>query len=109
MRIIDLIDNQVRSLRKRQVIELFRSARIGRARTGAFGPTSPTTSSPSAMSCPRETAPKSRRPTRLNGSTPIAQERLINWGYAVCDAGMRKHVVTTASAPAGFPYPAAGV
>jgi NTE family protein len=37
------------------------------------------------------------------------QERSINWGYAVCDAGMRKHVVPDASPPLGFPYEAAGV
>jgi NTE family protein len=39
----------------------------------------------------------------------VLQERLINWGYAVCDAAMRRHVVPHAVAPAGFPYPASGV
>jgi hypothetical protein len=31
-----------------------------------------------------------------------------NWGYAICDAAMRTHVVTGAPAPT-FPYPASGV
>jgi len=37
------------------------------------------------------------------------QERLINWGYAVCDAALRKHVDSRIDKPVGFPYPAAGV
>ena len=36
-------------------------------------------------------------------------ERLINWGYALCDAGMRTWVDETLPPPANFPYPAAGV
>jgi NTE family protein len=39
----------------------------------------------------------------------MVQERLINWGYAVCDAAMRRWVDTTLSAPTGLPYPASGV
>jgi NTE family protein len=46
------------------------------------------------------------RLARLDGDV---QERLINWGYAACDAGMRAHVDQTLAAPAGYPYPAAGV
>jgi NTE family protein len=37
------------------------------------------------------------------------QERLINWGFAVCDAALRRHVDASLPAPAGFPYPAAGI
>jgi NTE family protein len=37
------------------------------------------------------------------------QERLINWGYAICDAAMRRWVDTSLPAPGGFPYPSAGV
>ena len=37
------------------------------------------------------------------------QDRVINWGYAACDAALRKHVDTSLPAPGGFPYPAAGV
>jgi NTE family protein len=47
--------------------------------------------------------------TRLKRLDSAAQERLINWGYAVSDAAMRAHVVTGAPAPAGFPYPATGI
>jgi NTE family protein len=37
------------------------------------------------------------------------QERLINWGYAISDAAMRRWVDPQAQPPAGFPYPAAGL
>ena len=30
-------------------------------------------------------------PTRLKRLDATTQERLINWGYAVCDAALRKH------------------
>ena len=48
-------------------------------------------------------------PTRLNSIPADLQERLINWGYAVCDAAMRKHVGQDLPAPSGFPYPRVGV
>jgi NTE family protein len=50
-----------------------------------------------------------RLPTRLKAVEATQQEQLINWGYAVCDAAMRAHVVPGLPAPANFPYPAAGV
>jgi NTE family protein len=39
----------------------------------------------------------------------VLQERLINWGYAVCDAAIRRHLEPAIAPPAGFPYPASGV
>ena len=33
------------------------------------------------------------------------QERLINWGYAMCDTAMRRWVDAGAPAPGAFPYP----
>jgi hypothetical protein len=47
--------------------------------------------------------------TRLKRLSSLDQERLINWGYAVCDAATRKHVDPTLPTPVGFPYQAAGV
>jgi hypothetical protein len=48
-------------------------------------------------------------PTRLKGMDATLQERLINWGYAVWDAALRRHVDATMPAPGVFPYPHAGV
>src|SRR5262249_24491414 len=39
----------------------------------------------------------------------LRQERLINWGYAACDAAMRAHIDPGARRPAAFPFPEAGV
>jgi NTE family protein len=47
-------------------------------------------------------------PTRLKRLDDDRQERLINWGYAVCDAALRKHVAPGLAKPAGFPYPRVG-
>jgi hypothetical protein len=61
---------------------------------------------PSLVSCPfAATQQLASVPTRLASMEPDVQERLINWGYAICDAAMRKHVVTAAAAPQAFPYP----
>jgi NTE family protein len=45
-------------------------------------------------------------PTRLKRLDDATQERLINWGYAVCDGALRKHVDPALAAPLRFPYPA---
>lgn len=47
--------------------------------------------------------------TRLKRLDAIVQERIINWGYAVCDAAMRKWVDQALPPPPGFPFPATGI
>ena len=37
------------------------------------------------------------------------QERLINWGYAVCDAALRAYVDHDLPRPTGLPYPGTGI
>ena len=62
------------------------------------------------LPCPIDkTMVLARIPTRLKALSDSDQMRLINWGYAVCDAAMRKHVDPALPAPADFPYPAEGV
>ena len=43
--------------------------------------------------------------TGLQALNNELQEKLINWGYAVCDAAMPKYVSTASVRPKGFPYP----
>jgi len=109
LRINDIIDNQVRSLRARQVIGAFEAGeRAGtywgiRTHIADYGVGD-------ALPCPdTQTLALAETPTRLKRIDAVLQERLINWGYAVCDAAMRKHVELTATPPAAFPYPAAKV
>jgi len=108
-RILDVVDNQVRSLRKRQVIDAFKQG----ARKGAYWGTRTDILDyglQSALPCPfTETMDLARIPTRLKAIEAKQQEQLINWGYAVCDAAMRAHVDSTLPAPVDFPYPGSGV
>ena len=113
-RILNLVDNQVRSLRKRQLISSYKaSERDADHRKGAYwGIRSDITNYglPDSLPCPNERTMKlANTPTRLKRLDDMLQERLINWGYAVCDAGLRAHVDTTLTAPGDFPYPAAAV
>ena len=106
-RVFDLIDNQVRSLRKRQVISSFTAG----TRSGAYWGIWTNIANyqvANALPCPvAKTAILANTPTRLKGLEEDLQNRLMNWGYAVCDAAMRKHVMPSWPAPAGFPYPGA--
>lgn len=107
-RVLDLIDNQVRSLRKRQLIQSY----IDDSRKGSYWGMRTDIADyglADVLPCPHDlTLALSATPTRLKRMNNTLQERLINWGYAVCDAAMRKHVDT--SLPKGkFPYPNSGV
>jgi NTE family protein len=109
LRVLGVIDSQVRALRKRQAIGGFqRGDRTGtywgiRTEIADYG-------LPDALPCPPDqTLALARTATRLKSMDPVLQERLVNWGYAVCDAGMRRHVDQAIAPPAGFPYPSAGV
>jgi len=108
-RILDIEDNQVRSLRKRQVISAFEQGE----REGSYWGIRTNILDyhlANSLPCPFDkTMILARTPTRLKALSDSDQMRLINWGYAVCDAAMRKHVDPTLSAPSGFPYPAEGV
>jgi len=103
-RVYDLIDNQVRSLRKRQVIDSY----VAKARKGTYwGIWSDIANynPPQALDCPyAKTATLASTPTRLKGMDDSLQHKLMNWGYAICDAAMRKHYMTNWAAPANFPF-----
>jgi NTE family protein len=108
-RILNVIDNQVRSLRKRQVVGsltagerngAFWSIRVRRDKYSADSP----------LSCPpARTAELAAVPTRLARLDAATQERLINWGYAICDIAMRTYVNAALPIATAFPYPGRGV
>jgi NTE family protein len=108
-RILSLIDNQVRSLRKRQVIDSYKQG----VRQGTYWGIRTNIADyalPDAMNCPvSETINLANVATRLKALDVTLQEKIINWGYAVCDAALRKHVDGSLPAPIDFPYPASGV
>jgi NTE family protein len=108
-RVLSTIDNQVRSLRKRQVVEAYRRGARSGAYWGAWTDIAEYDLS-DALPCPPDrTLALARLPTRLAATDPATQERLINWGYAVCDAAMRAYVDRSLPRPNDFPYPEVGV
>lgn len=108
-RVLEVIDNQVRSLRARQVIDSFRL----QIRKGAYWGIRTNLLDyklPDALPCPHETTMKlALIKTRLARLGELTQERLINWGYASCDAAVRKYADPAMSRPTGFPYHNAGI
>jgi NTE family protein len=109
LRTLGVVDNQVRALRARQTITGFqRGDREGfyigiRGDIARYHVRDP-------LPAPSErTQQLARIRTRLARLAPLVQERLINWGYAVCDAGFRRRLEPSTRPPTQFPYPEAGV
>jgi len=105
VRVLFTIDNQVRDLRKRQVISSFtEQTRKGgywgiRSHVRDFKLPDPLLDPTDA-----EVAALAKLPTRLARIAPASQEHLINWGYLICDTALRRWV--DPSQPRGtFPYP----
>jgi NTE family protein len=103
-RVLNLINSQVLALRKRDLIAAYQSNEHDGAYWGIrtdiadYGLAD-------ALPCPHEkTLTIAETATRLKALDAPTQERIINWGYAVCDAGMRKHVIPGTPAPKSFPY-----
>ena len=105
LRVTSVIDNQVRALRKRDVIDEFEHDRRDGTYWGIrtdIGHYELNDALPCDLARTRELA---ATPTRLAAMKDDLQERLINWGYAVCDAALRRHVNTGITPPGAFPYP----
>lgn len=103
-RVLMIIYSQVVTLRKRAVIELYT---LG-VRDGSYwGIRSNITNYqlPNALVCPFDVTSKlAQTATRLTALDKPTQEQLIDWGYAICDAAMRTHVLKDAPAPVQSPY-----
>ncbi len=108
-RVMHTIDNQVRSLRKRVLISSFASL----GKYGAYWSIRSDISGYPAegkLPCPHEkTRELADIATDLAAKDKITQRRLINWGYAICDAGIRSWVEDGLPPPRDFPYPDEGV
>ena len=108
-RVLDIVDNQVRSLRKRQIMSAFTAT--PREKDGAYwsirtnlDPSTPQPGAASRLACPfGRTSELASIPTRLKGLDDTEQMSLINWGYAVTDAAMVSIGISGLTAPK-FPY-----
>ena len=108
-RVLGVIDNQVRSLRKRQLIDGYHAG----LRKGTYWGIRSDIADydlPTSLPCPAEATMKlAGISTRLASLDPGSQERLVNWGYAIADTALRRWVAPDVAPPAGFPYPGVGV
>ena len=109
-RILDVIDHQVRNLRKRQVVQSLANDNRKGAYWGIRTNIADYGLGGNALPCPFEkTIGIADEPTRLKRMPPERQEQIINWGYAVTDAALRRHYDDSLQRPAGFPYPGTGI
>ena len=109
-RTLETIDNQVRSLRKRQVVDSYKAG----VRDGTYFSIRTDLARgymvPSMLDCPFDKTTKlANIGTRLRRIDDKTQEKLINWGYALSDCAIRKFVDKTVTPPTQFPFPAVGV
>lgn len=109
VRILLLMYSQIGSLRKRWVIG---SYQIGLRKGAYWGITTDIKNYKlqDALDCDfRKTNELAGTPTRLKSMGAVLKQRLVNWGYAVTDAALRKHVDGNIAKPKGFPYSSVGV
>lgn len=116
-RVISLIDNQLGSVRKRQLIASYDSPisdahrRNGtywgiRSDVGSYDlPPSAGYPFSESVCAPAATAKLAAVPTRMKKLPRALQEQLVNWGYAISDTALRKHVDPGMAVPPGFPFP----
>jgi NTE family protein len=109
LRVNEIIDNQVRSLRKRQVVGSFSAKERNGAYWGIRSHVEDYHLADPFPCPPKQTEALANLKTRLKRLEPVMQERLINWGYAICDTAMRKWVETGWPKPGALPYPASGL
>jgi len=105
LRINATIDNQVRSLRKRQVVDAFKSGERLGAYWGMW--TKPSEyKTPSSLPIPDDKARElAQTPTRLAELPLATQNRIINYGYGMAERAIRSFYDPMALAPTVFPCP----
>ena len=92
VRITEVIDSQVRSLRKRQLIDAMKAHRRSGAYWGIssdiaeYGLADPLTFVHNPAGYPASV------PTRLTGLDGTVQRDLVRWGYVMCDTAVRRWV-----------------
>jgi NTE family protein len=106
VRIMKVIDNQVRSLRKRIIWDAYdRGDREG-AYWGIRSAITDYRDVLDPLPCPPESIRRlAEMATRLEAVPESRQEALIDWGYAIADAAIRDGRRDLDDRPAAFPFP----
>jgi len=120
-RILNIIDNQVGSLRKRDLIRSYKLPNTDslhrdgtywgmRSEIANYPASVPSNCFFNSQNCPvTRTSALATTPTRLSALDDNLQERIMNWGYAICDAAMHAHIDPNLPRASDFPYPLAQV
>src|SRR5262249_9299935 len=118
-RVLDVTDNQVRALRRRDLIDRFIAGnqaadeaqlvkREAHGRMGAYWgiDTDPgKLPAPDALPCnPEMTHKLAQVGTRLSDLGEQTSKQLVNWGYAVCDRSIRTNYRNAPKADLAWPY-----
>jgi NTE family protein len=113
VRILDTVDNQVRSLRKRQLIDSYKRGDHAGTYWGIRTHFTDYGLAQDPLGCAqRNPIPLAEIPTRLEAMPKAQHDALVNWGYAVCDAALRAHIDAALQAklginitpPSNFPF-----
>ncbi len=115
LRVLDVTMDQVQGLRLRELIHSFQSGELQGAYWGIdtrlekyaqhrVKQSLPPLAPPMLSVSEQARVELSTMRTRLNEFKPEEQNRLINWGYAVCDAAMRTHGGVSVTEPPKWPY-----
>jgi NTE family protein len=103
-RVLLTIYNQVVTLRTRDIVALYKL----KVRDGSYWGIASNIDNyqlANALDCPFDVTTRlAETATRLTALDDTTQEQLIDWGYAICDAGVRRWVLPDAPAPAQSPY-----
>lgn len=105
LRVLKVIDNQVRALRKRQVVGSYRLKLRRGAYWGIASHVADYKLTDALEASEDLTRALAETPTRLKKLDDHSQEQLINWGYIVCDTAVRKWVNPELERPDRLPYP----
>jgi NTE family protein len=93
LRVLDTVDNQVRSLRKRQLIDSYQRKDHDGTYWGIRTSYADYQLTDDPLKCStKNPVPLAEIPTRLEAMPRNLQDRLMNWGYAICDAALRAHI-----------------
>ena len=104
-RVRDILIDQTRALRKRNVVQDFEDQRL---RGAYWGIGTRMATYPLGTPLARDSAATdalAQVSTRLAKLDEALQGRLINWGYALADAGLRSRAALNVPAVAGLPLP----
>jgi len=109
LRVLTVIDNQVRELRTGTLLKSYKDKEFAGTYWATYSDITHFDLKDSLAAPVAATRALAETSTRLTRTPEGLQERLINWGYAVCDAGMRRWVDPDAVSRPAFPYPGSGV